>query len=224
MATGEDVAAAVSDGDTDRLRAILGEDAALASTRDAHGVSALMLARYRSDQDAVALLRAAIPALDVFEAAALGDVGALARRLDADPEEARSWSADGYTPLHFAAFFGGERVAVILLGAGADADAIARNDMRVAPIHSAAAGQGAVVPLLILYGADVNARQQGGWVALHEAAQRGDDSMVDALLGAGADPDARNDDGKSAASIAAEAGHAALADRLAALSQPPSSG
>jgi ankyrin repeat protein len=223
MTTGEDVLTAIGSGDTDRVRALLAEDPALAGSRDAQGVSALMLARYRGDRGMVEVLRGASTGLDVFEAAALGDVRALARHLDADRDAARSWSADGYTPLHLAAFFGGEQPAVILLGAGADSNAVSRNDMRVAPIHSAAAGQGSVVPLLIVYGADVNARQQGGWVALHAAAQRGDEAMVVALLDAGADPTIRNDAGQTASTIAREAGHVDLAERLAAPGQPPSS-
>jgi ankyrin repeat protein len=140
--------------------------------------------------------------------------------LDGDPARARAWSGDGFTALHFAAFFGGAPAALLLLDAGADPDAAARNPMRVAPIHSAAAGRTAVVPLLIERGADVNARQQGGWTALHEAAHRGDLELTEALLAAGADPRLANDEGITAAQLARDAGHAALADRLEMLSEP----
>ena len=43
----------------------------------------------------------------MFEAASLGDVERLAELLDADPSSATAYSADGFTALHFPAFFGG---------------------------------------------------------------------------------------------------------------------
>jgi ankyrin repeat protein len=86
--------------------------------------------------------------------------------------------------------------------------------MRVAPIHSAAAGKLAVIRLLIEHGADVNARQEGDWTALHEVAANGYDELVDALLSAGADPASTSATGQTPADLAGANGHAELAARL----------
>lgn len=64
-----DLFAAIQKGDAARAAAILDAEPALASARRL-GASALLIARYHGRHDIVALLRARLPALDVFEAAA----------------------------------------------------------------------------------------------------------------------------------------------------------
>ena len=59
------------------------------------------------------------------------------------------------------------------------------------------------------------ARQQGGWTALHAAAQHGDVEMAKLLIEWGADVTAANDEGKTAADLARERGHAAIVGMLA---------
>ncbi len=134
-----------------------------------------MLARYRLDRAVTDALLQADPELDVFEATALGYVDRLRARLDEDPAAVAACSADGYTALHFAAFFGKAEAARILLEAGAEVNAVADNEMRVQPLHSAAASRHLeVCRLLLAAGADVNARQVGGFAPLHAAARNGD--------------------------------------------------
>lgn len=58
------------------------------------------------------------------------------------PSRAGSRSADGYTALHFAALFAKPEAARILLEAGVPVDVVADNEMRVQPLHSAAAQNG----------------------------------------------------------------------------------
>lgn len=215
MSTGEELIGAVNTGDADRVTTIVSAEPALASTRDGDGVSVLMLSRYRSNRAVTDALLAAGPDLDVHEAAALGYLDRLRERLEEDPSRVGSLSADGYTALHFAAFFAKPEAARILLEAGAQVDVVARNEMRVQPLHSAAAGrQIEICRLLIAAGADVNARQAGGFTPLHEAAQNGDPEMVELFLSAGADPAVTTDDGKSAAATAEAAGHIDVARRL----------
>ena len=65
--------------------------------------------------------------------------------------------------------------------------AVARNPIRVQPLHSAAAGgHTAVARLLLEHGADPNARQEGGFVPLHAAAQAGNDELYELLVASGA--------------------------------------
>ncbi|MFY9676437.1 MAG: ankyrin repeat domain-containing protein, partial [Terriglobales bacterium] len=69
---------------------------------------------------------------------------------------------------------------------------------------------------LLEHGAPVNARQHGGWVPIHAAAQNGDRPMVELLLKHGADAKLTNDDGKTPAMVAREKAHEDVAAILEA--------
>jgi ankyrin repeat protein len=117
-------------------------------------------------------------------------------------------SADGFTALHLAAFFGQAQVAQLLLDRGADPNAWATGDLYVQPLHSAVAGgHDEVAALLIHGGADIDAPQRHGYTPLMGAAQNGMAGTVQLLLARGADPSARNDDVLTAAELAERAGH-----------------
>ena len=191
---------AIEQGDAERAKELVAADPLQAVARDPSGVSALMLARYRSQSEIVQALLDAAPDLDVFEASALGVVERLEALLAEDPARARARSADDATALHFASFFGQPKAARLLVEAGADVHAVSPTFGDVTPLHSAAAADSLeIVQLLVEHGADVNARQQGGFTALHAAAQNGDDAMREYLLDHGADPDAATDDGRTLA-------------------------
>jgi ankyrin repeat protein len=206
---------AITAGDADRVRSLLGEDPSLIEARDDDGVSALMLARYRFDRAVTDALLAADPELDVFEATALGYIDRLQERLEEDPAAVSAFSPDGFTALHFAAFFGKAEAARVLLEHGASVDVYTRNPFANQPLHAAAAGRHIeLCRILIAAGADVNATQHGGFTPLHEAAQHGDVEMVELFLSAEADPSLTTDTGETAADTAASAGHVDLARRL----------
>lgn len=217
MGANEEILVAIQQGDLERVRALLAEDPALANARDGNGVSALMLAIYQQRKDLVDLLRSKRSQFDIFEASALGRTDLVEDLLAQRSTLANTWSGDGFTPLHFAAFFGQDSVARILLEHHGDPTAASRNAMQVTPLHSAAAGRhAALVGALLNAGAPVNAKQQQGWTALHAAAQNGDQAMVDLLLKYGANPKARNDDGLTPEQLAREKGHAEIVERLSA--------
>ncbi len=198
----EQFMAAVQSGSVDAVRTMLANDPSLASARDGGGISALMNALYRHQQKVGEILRAAHPGLDIFEAASVGDSARLRELLKTEPEIVNAWSADGFTPLHFACFFGQEEAARMLLDGGADVNAMARNPMQVMPLHSAAAARNlAIVRALLERGAPVNARQQKGWTALHAAGQSGDREMFELLVSHGADPNLPNEEGVTSASL-----------------------
>jgi ankyrin repeat protein len=220
-----DLFAAIDAGQLERLKQLLDAEPDLASSRDADGISAVMHALYHGHRPAAEGLAARLPALDVFQAAGLDRADDVARLVGKDPSLAAEWSVDGFTALHFAAFFGGRGGASVLVAAGADPNLRSRNDLGVMPIHSAVAGHRAdVVAVLLDAGADPNVRQRHGWTPLHGAAQTGDTESVERLLAAGADPAAVNDDGTSAAELARRAGHGELAERLATLVEGTASG
>jgi len=214
----DDLIAAVEAGDATRVRALLEVDPARANARDASGVSAILLSRYRSDRATTDALLAVDPDLDVFEAAALGYADRLGEDLRSDPGRAAALSADGFTALHLAAYFGKAEAARQLLDAGADANAVSANTMLVQPLHSAAAGgHREVCRILLAAGADVNATQRDGYAPIHAAAQHGDDELVELFLSAGADPSMRVADGSTPADLADAAGHPDVASRLRAV-------
>jgi ankyrin repeat protein len=215
MAASDDLVAAIKAGDTARVRHLLKAEPALAAARDTSGVSVFLLALYHQRQDAAAAVREADPPLDVFDAAAGGRVDRLRALLAADPSAANAWAADGFFPLGLACFFGQAEAARVLLAAGADARAAARNSMRVTALHAAAAARDADTARALLdRGAEVDARQQAGYTALHAAAEHGDVPLVDLLLARGADASLRSDDGQDAAAHARAKGHHELAARL----------
>jgi ankyrin repeat protein len=212
----DDLFAAIAANDAARVRALLAAQPDLAGARTADGVSTVRYAYYYGHRELAPLLLAAGYTPDIFDAAALGDAARLRDVLAAQPELARAYSGDGFTALHYVAFFSGDEAAArALLDAGADPNAVARNRQRVTPLHSAMpARHDTVARLLIERGADVNARQQRGATALMEAALTGNAAMVDGLLAHDAQPDLALEDGRTAADLARENGHTEIAARI----------
>lgn len=179
-------------------------------------VSEPMQALYEGDRERGEQLLAERDQIDVFEAAAYGRVERLRELVEADPAHATAYSPDGFTALHFAAFFAQPGSAAVLLERGADASVRARNTMSVEPLHSAAAAdQTEIARMLLDAGADPNAVQEGGFTPLHAAGQNGNAELASLLLERGADRAAATQDGHTAGDFARESGHSLLADSLA---------
>jgi ankyrin repeat protein len=136
--------------------------------------------------------------LSAFEAAAFGRLERLRRILDDDPGQAKAQSGDGFTALHLAIFGGQEEAARLLLERGADPNALSTNEaVRVPPLGTAAFVRSVPLARLLLdSGAEVNGRGEGGFTALHSAAQNGDEDLARLLLERGADRSLATEDGK----------------------------
>jgi hypothetical protein len=91
-------------------------------------LSPILDALYGGDRDEAERLRAEAAELDVLEAAALGDVERVRAILEEDADAARAWSSDGFTALHYAAYFDGPEAARVLIEHGADLEAVSTNE------------------------------------------------------------------------------------------------
>jgi uncharacterized protein len=164
-------------------------------------VSRALQALYQGDEQTARELLGPDDELTVFEAAAFGRTERLGRILDADPDQARALSDDGFTALHLAIFGGQEDAMRLLLERGADPNALSTSDIaKVPPLGTAAFVRSAPLARVLLdSGADPNGRGEGGFTALHSAAQNEDEELARLLLERGADPSLAADDGRKPA-------------------------
>src|ERR1700733_3678774 len=124
------------------------------------------------DRETAKAHAAANPTLAIFAAAIFGDAAELETLLAGNRSLVNAVSPDGWLPLHLAAHFGHADAVRALLNRGAKVNAPSTNAMRNTALHAAAAGRApAIAKLLLDAGADVNARQSGGWTPLHSVAQ-----------------------------------------------------
>lgn len=209
-------------GATAEVADAVAADPELLSWRDAQGVSALLWSIY-SGQTLVRdfllteMARTGL-ALDIFEAAAAGNLAALRQALNASPDSISAISADGWTALHLAAAFGTPESVQLLLESGASVKAVSKNAQTNQPLHAALAlGRNPeTVRLLLDAGADPNVKQTAGYTAIFSAAAANRRDLAEILVAHGANTGILNDFGQSAAGFARERDHTELADWLEA--------
>jgi len=197
---------AIKAGEFERVKAMVSADPTLIDARSRTGDSAILTAVYHHQKEIVNLLVARGAALSLFDACAAGEIERVERTLDAST--INTYSADGWTPLHLAAYFGHPTITEMLLAQGADVTARSRNSNGNTPLHAALVGNHKLVAgLLIGRGADVNAADANGWHPLHLAAANNNLDAINALIAQGADVTAGNGEGLTPLSIAQEKNH-----------------
>jgi uncharacterized protein len=211
---------AIKTGDDAQVEALLAEQPQLLNVKIDAWMSPVLLALYYGQPYLAHLLWKRGAPLDIFSAAAIGDLDQLQALLAQNPEQISAFSQDGFQPLGLAAFFGQQEAAAFLVANGAPVDESSRNDMRVRPLHSAAASrQLEICRLLLDKGANINAVQADEFTPLHGAAQNGDVELVKLLLDRGADVHARTETGATPLALAEAADQEVVASLLRAYDQ-----
>lgn len=169
-------------------------------------MSDALQALYEGDVDRANELLPADDELSVFEAAAFGRVERLTTLLDADRAHVTEFSDDGFTALHLAVFAEQADAARLLIEHGADVNVRSSGPIaRVPPLGTAAfVGSTPLARLLLDAGAEVDGVGEGGFTALHAAAQSGNAELVRLLLEYGADASRSAADGTRAADLAGD--------------------
>src|SRR2546428_4069024 len=141
---------AIKAGEFERVKAMVSADPTLIDARGRTGESAILTAVYHRQKEIVNLLVARGATLSLFEASAAGEVERVERLVASDPSAVNTYSADGWTPLHLAAFFGHTKIAELLLAHDADVTARSRNTNGNTPLHAALAGNHKMVAGLLI--------------------------------------------------------------------------
>src|SRR3981081_4509172 len=120
---------AIKAGEFERVKRMASDEPALIDARSRTGESAILTAVYHRQKEIVNLLVARGAPLSIFEACAAGEVERVERLLERDDAFAaiNSYSRDGMTPLHLAAFFGHAKIVELLLARDAAVGAQMRN-------------------------------------------------------------------------------------------------
>jgi ankyrin repeat protein len=206
---------AIKDGNATEVSRIARENPSSLHARDANGASPLLIAIYHQKHDIATALADAVESIDIFEAAALGRVERIKQLLRENPSLASAYAPDGFPPVGLAAFFGHLDAVKVLIAAGADIHAAAKNGLKVQAIHAAVASKNLdIVRTVLEAGADPNAAQQQGFRPMHESGSSGNRELAELLMKYGGDPTLKNDEGKSTISLARDKGHADFADWL----------
>src|SRR6267154_1666745 len=199
-------------GDRAELEALLKMEPDLLRYAAPNGSSAVLLAAYYGHAELADVFVRQGAKLDVFETCATGNLERVEMLVKENPGVVNAFAPDGFFPLGLAAFFGHRAIVEFLLKNGADVNAAARNVQKVTALHGAVARRDVeIVKMLLEGGADANAKQERGFVPLHDAAANGDLALVQLLVS----HKARSDDGKTPGEMAAERGHGQVAEWLA---------
>src|SRR5436190_11882919 len=96
---------AIKAGEFARVKAMVSAHPTLIDARSRTGDSAILTAVYHRQKEIVNLLVARGATLSLFDASAAGEEERVERAIASDPLSVNEYSADGWTPLHLAAFF-----------------------------------------------------------------------------------------------------------------------
>src|SRR5258708_24054338 len=115
----------IKKGELAKVREMLKQDPSLIKATSKNGASAVLVAVYVRQKPIVDLLLATGVELNIFEAAATGQLERVRELLKKTPELIHAYSPDGWTPLHLN--FGNVEMAKLLIDSGADINSVSKN-------------------------------------------------------------------------------------------------
>jgi ankyrin repeat protein len=197
------------------VKELLASNPSLASSKNESGVSAVLLSVYSGRRAICDLLISQGAALELYDAAAVGNLARVKQFVENEPSRANSFSPDGFPVVALAAVFGHLDVVRYLTERGADINASATNGSGYTALTGAvASGHTEIVRWLLQNGANPNHRYGAGYSPLLTAAANGHLEIVKRLVSHQADPHATTNDGKSPLALAIERNHPAVAEYL----------
>jgi len=206
---------AIRSGNSTAVNSLIDSDPSLASAKNDSGISAVLMSMYTGRREIRDLLLARGAALELHDAAAVGNLDPVRQLVEKDPARAKSFSPDGFPVVALAAVFGHLHVARYLAAQGAEVDSSATNGSGYNGLTGAVtSGHTDIVKWLLENGANPNYRYGPGYSPLLAAAANGHLEILKLLLAHGADLRATSNDGKSALALATERNHSAVADHL----------
>ncbi len=195
--------------------ALLSQKPELATATTSHHISPILLACYYKKPEIAKAITEFVPELSIFDACAVGKFDDVTLLIFKNPQVINSFSADGFTPLGLASYFGHEDIARFLVLKGAEVNVPSNNGFNVFPIHSAVANNNYTISKMLLdAGAYPNVCQKSGVAPLHSAAQLGNIELIILLLEHGAEVSLRMEGGKLPADLAQEKGFNEIAEIL----------
>ncbi|WP_342026022.1 ankyrin repeat domain-containing protein [Cytobacillus pseudoceanisediminis] len=194
---------AVTNSNLEEMEEMIKANPDLLNLRSQTGQSPVLAAIYNGAGKSLEfLLKKDIP-LDIFEAAAAGNLSRVKELVEMNPKLVTEYANDGFTALGLASYLGHKEIVEYLVQKGADVNSASKNSMKVMPLHSAVATKKVdIAEVLLKNGAKVNAKQDSGWTPLHEAALHGHSDMIKLLLRFGADKTIKKDDGDTPLDVA----------------------
>lgn len=203
----EDIQDLIRSHRNEELERLLAADSSCLKTGTEIGISHLQFAAYCRNMAAADIIKRYQPEINFFEAVSLGEYDIVVRHLLDEKFSIDSFSADGFTGLGLAAYFGHKELVQILIDNGANVNLPSNNNFKVAPLHSACAIQDLeITGILLENGANPNARQMQGITPLHSAAHNGNLPLVELLVQYKAELDAVTEGGKTPSEMALEMG------------------
>lgn len=123
----EDLFEYISRGDITSIERVVREFPGSAGIQNPDSMTPLLFAAYHGKTEAAKAIFSAQFPFTIHERAVMDDVDGLRTMINQDAGSVDSYSGDGWTPLHLAAFFGRTSVVRILLSKGAKVDAASRS-------------------------------------------------------------------------------------------------
>lgn len=177
MSSSSDFIRAIAAGTKGVVRLHVARSPSIINATDSAGNSALHVAICRQRYGIASFLSKQGAKMSLQSAAALGDVETVLKELQRDPLQVTQRTADGWTAVHLACYYGHPEVLGVLLAFGASPHAKGPHGY-CSPLHTAVVGGcESVVQLLLNQGGSLSERDAAGFNAIEIALLTGHEQI-----------------------------------------------